>query len=227
MPDVGTTSTASRCCRARSGVTTPIPRPAARHSPRPAARRWSRLRHGRLLAPPGEIFGARARPRPLAELIRSPGRVGAVPNIEFRVADVLALELPARSSTASPPRHAAPPAREEVLPKLKGALKAGGVLLVLDLCKARGCHDAFKDALACLEPRVAAGQARPPVAAARGAPGVGGARAHDLTSRLARWMKSAADASRRGGDEAPAVALLPSSGRRPRDLPASPAPVRR
>src|SRR5215207_1101232 len=83
-------------------------------------------------------------------MIRLAGeRSARFPNIDFRVADVTALELPAERfdciATIATLHHL--PA-EEVLPKLKGALKPGGVLLVLDLFQAEGLSDAVAGALA-------------------------------------------------------------------------------
>ena len=76
-------------------------------------------------------------------------RSAQFPNIEFEVADVLARELPAERfdciATIATLHHLP---MKEVLPKLKGALKAGGVLLVLDLFEAEGLSDAFRSALA-------------------------------------------------------------------------------
>src|SRR5829696_4811285 len=76
-------------------------------------------------------------------------RSAQFPNIDFRVADVTALELPAERfdcvATVATLHHL-PTA--EVLLKLKGALKPGGVLLVLDLFQAEGLSDAFMNALA-------------------------------------------------------------------------------
>ncbi|HEX8150073.1 MAG TPA: class I SAM-dependent methyltransferase [Pyrinomonadaceae bacterium] len=76
-------------------------------------------------------------------------RSAQFPNIDFEVADVLALELPAGRfdcvATIATLHHLPV---EEVLPKLKRALKAGGVLLVLDLFQAEGLSDAFRGALA-------------------------------------------------------------------------------
>jgi ubiquinone/menaquinone biosynthesis C-methylase UbiE len=69
-------------------------------------------------------------------------------NIDFRVADVLALELPAERfdcvATIATLHHL--PAAE-VLPKLKRALKPGGALLVLDLFQNEGLSDAALSAL--------------------------------------------------------------------------------
>lgn len=71
------------------------------------------------------------------------------PNIDFEVADVLTRELPAGGfdcvATIATLHHL--PIRE-VLPKLKRALRAGGVLLVLDLFQPAGLSDAFVSALA-------------------------------------------------------------------------------
>ena len=76
-------------------------------------------------------------------------RSSRFPNIDFRVADVLTLALPAEQfdciATIATLHHL--PAGE-VLPKLKGALKPGGVLLVLDLFQAEGLSDAVVGALA-------------------------------------------------------------------------------
>lgn len=76
-------------------------------------------------------------------------RSARFPHIDFRVADVTALELPAEKfdciATIATLHHLP---TEEVLPKLKGALKPGGVLLVLDLFQAEGLSDAFAGALA-------------------------------------------------------------------------------
>ncbi|MFL6335938.1 MAG: class I SAM-dependent methyltransferase [Pyrinomonadaceae bacterium] len=70
-------------------------------------------------------------------------------NIDFRVADVLAQELPAESfdcvATIATLHHL--PVRE-VVPKFKRALKPGGVLLVLDLFQTEGLFDAAASALA-------------------------------------------------------------------------------
>lgn len=71
------------------------------------------------------------------------------PNVDFEVADVLTRELPAGRfdcvATVATLHHL--PVRE-VLPKLKGALRAGGVLLVLDLFEPAGLSDALMSALA-------------------------------------------------------------------------------
>ena len=76
-------------------------------------------------------------------------RSAQFPNIEFEVADVLARELPAERfdciATVATLHHLP---MKEVLPKLKGALKPGGVLLVLDLFEAEGPTDALRSALA-------------------------------------------------------------------------------
>jgi ubiquinone/menaquinone biosynthesis C-methylase UbiE len=76
-------------------------------------------------------------------------RSAGFPNIDFRVADVTALELPAERfdciATIATLHHL--PAAT-VLPKLKRALKAGGVLLVLDLFQPEGLLDAAANALA-------------------------------------------------------------------------------
>jgi ubiquinone/menaquinone biosynthesis C-methylase UbiE len=71
------------------------------------------------------------------------------PNIDFQVADVLESELPAGrfdcvASIAT--LHHLP--LVEVLPKIKRSLKAGGVLLVLDLFQPEGLSDAAASALA-------------------------------------------------------------------------------
>lgn len=70
-------------------------------------------------------------------------------NIDFRVADVLTLELPDERfdcvATIATLHHL--PAAE-VLPKLKRALKPGGVLLILDLLQTEGLLDAAASALA-------------------------------------------------------------------------------
>lgn len=71
------------------------------------------------------------------------------PNIEFEVADVLTRGLPEGGfdcvATIATLHHMP---MAEVLPKLKGALKPGGVLLVLDLFQPEGLTDAFRSALA-------------------------------------------------------------------------------
>lgn len=76
-------------------------------------------------------------------------RSARFPNIDFRVADVMALKLPAEKfdciATIATLHHLP---TEEVLPKLKRALKPGGVLLVLDLFQTAGLSDAFVGALA-------------------------------------------------------------------------------
>jgi ubiquinone/menaquinone biosynthesis C-methylase UbiE len=76
-------------------------------------------------------------------------RSARFPNIDFRVADVLTLELPAErfdcvASIAT--LHHLPV--KEVLPQLRRALKPGGVLLVLDLFEPDGMLDAAASALA-------------------------------------------------------------------------------
>ena len=76
-------------------------------------------------------------------------RSARFPNITFEVADVLTRALPAEgfdcvASIAT--LHHLPVA--EVLPKIKRALKPGGVLLVLDLFQPEGLVDAFTNALA-------------------------------------------------------------------------------
>ena len=98
---------------------------------------------------------ARSSERVLA-LDLSPNMIGVAeersaqfPNIDFRVADVSTLELPAEKFdciAAIATLHHLPAG--EVLPKLKGALKPGGVLLVLDLFQAEGLSDAVLGALA-------------------------------------------------------------------------------
>jgi ubiquinone/menaquinone biosynthesis C-methylase UbiE len=84
------------------------------------------------------------------EMIRLAGeRSARFPNIEFEVADVLTRELPEERFdcvAAIATLHHLPSA--EVLPKLKRALKPGGVLLVLDLFQPGGLSDAFRGALA-------------------------------------------------------------------------------
>lgn len=76
-------------------------------------------------------------------------RSAQFPNIDFRVADVLALELPPEAfdcvATIATLHHLP---LKEVLTKLKSALKANGVLLVLDLFQTEGLSDAFRSALA-------------------------------------------------------------------------------
>ncbi|HEX8186876.1 MAG TPA: class I SAM-dependent methyltransferase [Pyrinomonadaceae bacterium] len=76
-------------------------------------------------------------------------RSARFPNIDFEVADVLTLELPAEGfdcvATVATLHHL--PIRE-VLPKLKRALRPGGVLLVLDLFQAEGPSDALRGTLA-------------------------------------------------------------------------------
>ena len=76
-------------------------------------------------------------------------RSAQFPNIDFEVADVLARELPAETfdciATIATLHHLP---HALVLPKLKRALKAGGVLLILDLFQAEGLFDTFKSALA-------------------------------------------------------------------------------
>jgi ubiquinone/menaquinone biosynthesis C-methylase UbiE len=71
------------------------------------------------------------------------------PNIDFEVADVLTRDLPAEGfdcvATIATLHHL--PIRE-VLPRLKCALKAGGVLLVLDLFQPEGPLDNVMSALA-------------------------------------------------------------------------------
>lgn len=70
-------------------------------------------------------------------------------NIDFRVADVLTVGLPAERfdcvATIATLHHL-PVA--DVLPKIKRALKPGGVLLVLDLFEGEGLSDAVRNALA-------------------------------------------------------------------------------
>jgi ubiquinone/menaquinone biosynthesis C-methylase UbiE len=70
-------------------------------------------------------------------------------NIDFRVADVLTLELPDNRfdcvATIATLHHM--PAAQ-VLPKLKRALKPGGVLLILDLLQTEGVLGAAASALA-------------------------------------------------------------------------------
>lgn len=76
-------------------------------------------------------------------------RSAQFPNIEFEVADVLTRELPAETfdciATIATLHHLPV---EELLPKLKRALKAGGVLLILDLFQAEGLSDAVMSTLA-------------------------------------------------------------------------------
>lgn len=76
-------------------------------------------------------------------------RSAQFPNIDFRVADVLALELPSETfdcvATIATLHHLP---MKEVLTKIKSALRANGVLLVLDLFQTEGPSDAFGSALA-------------------------------------------------------------------------------
>lgn len=76
-------------------------------------------------------------------------RSARFPNIDFQVADVSASELPAERfdciATIATLHHL--PAAS-VLPKLRRSLKAGGVLLVLDLFRPEGPLDAAANALA-------------------------------------------------------------------------------
>jgi ubiquinone/menaquinone biosynthesis C-methylase UbiE len=76
-------------------------------------------------------------------------RSARFPDIDFRVADVMTVELPAERfdciATIATLHHLPV---EEMLPKMKGALKPGGVLLVLDLFQAEGLSDAAASALA-------------------------------------------------------------------------------
>ncbi|HWS85906.1 MAG TPA: methyltransferase domain-containing protein [Pyrinomonadaceae bacterium] len=76
-------------------------------------------------------------------------RSAQFPNITFEVADVLTRELPAETfdciATVATLHHLPV---GEVLPKLKRALRPGGVLLVLDLFQAEGLSDAVLNALA-------------------------------------------------------------------------------
>jgi ubiquinone/menaquinone biosynthesis C-methylase UbiE len=76
-------------------------------------------------------------------------RSAQFPNIDFQVADVLALELPAEKfdcvATVATLHHLP---MLEVLTKMKRVLRVGGVLLVLDLFQAEGLSDAFRSALA-------------------------------------------------------------------------------
>lgn len=76
-------------------------------------------------------------------------RSATFPNIEFRVADVLATGLSAERFdcvVTVATLHHLPLA--EALRKMKGALKPGGVLLVLDLFRPSGPFDAAASALA-------------------------------------------------------------------------------
>lgn len=76
-------------------------------------------------------------------------RSARFPNIDFRVADVMAMELPAEKfdcvATVATLHHL-PTA--EALTKMGRALRVGGVLLVLDLFRPEGLSDAFRSALA-------------------------------------------------------------------------------
>jgi ubiquinone/menaquinone biosynthesis C-methylase UbiE len=76
-------------------------------------------------------------------------RSARLPNIDFEVADVLTRELPAETfdciATIATLHHLPV---EELLPKMKRALRAGGVLLVLDLFQPEGLSDAVRSALA-------------------------------------------------------------------------------
>jgi SAM-dependent methyltransferase len=76
-------------------------------------------------------------------------RSAGFPNIDYRVADVLKAELPSERfdcvATVATLHHL--PAAG-ALSKLKGSLKKGGVLLVLDLFQEEGLADAARGALA-------------------------------------------------------------------------------
>lgn len=70
-------------------------------------------------------------------------------NIDYQVADALAWPFPVEAydcvaSTAA--LHHLP--LDTMLHKIKGALKGGGILVVLDLCRAEGLGDTFSGALA-------------------------------------------------------------------------------
>jgi ubiquinone/menaquinone biosynthesis C-methylase UbiE len=101
----------------------------------------------RLLAKSSERVLALDLSPKMIELARE--RSAQFPNIEFEVADVLTRELPAEEfdciATIATLHHLP---IKEVLPKLKRALRAGGVLLVLDLFQAEGLSDAVRSALA-------------------------------------------------------------------------------
>jgi SAM-dependent methyltransferase len=71
------------------------------------------------------------------------------PNIDFQVADIMEGELPVEKFdciAAVATLHHLP--MTEVLPKIKCALKVGGVLLILDLFQADGLFDTLTSALA-------------------------------------------------------------------------------
>lgn len=76
-------------------------------------------------------------------------RSAPFPNIEFQIADVLKLELPAEKfdciATIATLHHMP---LAEVLPKIKRALKPCGVLLILDLFQPEGLFDSVMNALA-------------------------------------------------------------------------------
>lgn len=71
------------------------------------------------------------------------------PNIDFRVANFMERELPAEQfdciATVATLHHLP---LAEALPKIKGALRTNGVLLILDLFQAEGLSDAVAGALA-------------------------------------------------------------------------------
>ena len=123
----------------------------ARHIPEPCrdaldigcgAGAFSRL----LAASSGRVLALDLSPNMIA-LARE--RSARFPNIDFRVADVTALGLPAGGfdcvATIATLHHL--PAAEMVS-KMKRALRPGGVLLVLDLFQAEGLSDAVRGALA-------------------------------------------------------------------------------
>lgn len=76
-------------------------------------------------------------------------RSAAYPQIEYVQADVMTYPLPAahfdRIASIATLHHLS---LNEVLPKLKAALKPGGVLLVLDLCRDDGIGDLLQSAAA-------------------------------------------------------------------------------
>src|SRR6266699_3438151 len=84
--------------------------------------------------------------------VRVPLRLAAAwehSNIDFRVANILKWEFPAGQFdciTSIATLHHLP--MEEMLTKMKGALKANGTLLVLDLFQGEGLPDVVRSALA-------------------------------------------------------------------------------
>ena len=132
-------------------------------------------------------------------------------NLEFELADVSTWPFPSERfdciASIATLHHVDARA---LLPRLRDALRPGGVLLILDLVSDEGVLDLARSALAVGANRAAAARPyRPAAGSEAGAGGLGGARAgRDVSAALRGAGALPGAAPRRRGAAAPALALL-------------------